>query len=192
MSATAPTVARRPGAHRTRWAPRAWPVSLPKSLLVLAFLVGLSLALRTQAIHAPLLDRRGAVGRHLLAPARRHPGRPAPGRLAAAVLPAAQPVDERLRQRRGRHARALGRLRARSPSRPRGWAARALFGDRAAWIAALLAALNPFLTYYAQETRMYALVALLSTVVTATLRRWPSCRAGGAWLPVVRRVALRC
>ena len=40
-----------------------------------------------------------------------------------------------------------------------------LFGDRAAWIAALLAALNPFLTYYAQETRMYALVALLSMLV---------------------------
>jgi uncharacterized membrane protein len=47
---------------------------------------------------------------------------------------------------------------------PAAWlGARALFGDRAAWIAALLAAINPFLTYYAQETRMYALVALLST-----------------------------
>ena len=52
---------------------------------------------------------------------------------------------------------------------PAAWlGARALFGDRAAWIAAVLATLNPFLTYYAQETRMYTLVALLSTVVTAT------------------------
>ena len=52
---------------------------------------------------------------------------------------------------------------------PAAWlGARALFGDRAAWIAALLATINPFLTYYAQETRMYTLVALLSTVVTAT------------------------
>src|SRR6185312_551159 len=34
--------------------------------------------------------------------------------------------------------------------------------------AGLLAALNPFLTYYAQETRMYALVALLSTIVAGT------------------------
>ena len=59
-----------------------------------------------------LLDRRGPLGRHLLAPARRHPRRPAPGRLAAAVLPAPQAVDERLRRRRG-----ATRTRSRSPSR---------------------------------------------------------------------------
>jgi len=47
------------------------------------------------------------------------------------------------------------------------WAARSLFGARAGWFAALLAALNPFLTYYAQETRMYALVALLALLVAA-------------------------
>jgi mannosyltransferase len=47
-------------------------------------------------------------------------------------------------------------------------AGRALFGMRAGWYAALLAAINPFLTYYAQETRMYALVALLSMAVSAT------------------------
>jgi mannosyltransferase len=45
---------------------------------------------------------------------------------------------------------------------------RALFGARAGWLAAALAALNPYLTYYAQETRMYALVALLGLVVAAT------------------------
>ena len=45
------------------------------------------------------------------------------------------------------------------------WAlARSLFGDRAGWCAAVLAAVNPFLTQYAQETRMYALVVLLGTV----------------------------
>ncbi len=45
-------------------------------------------------------------------------------------------------------------------------AGRLAFGVRAGWIAAALAALNPFLTQYAQETRMYALVILLSTIVT--------------------------
>ena len=106
-------------------------VSLPKSLLVLAFLVGLSLALRTQAIHARFwIDEGLSVGisSH---PLRRHPRRPAPGRLAAAVLPAAQAVDERLRQRRG-----ATRTRCRWPSRcctvPAAWlGGRALFGDRA-------------------------------------------------------------
>jgi mannosyltransferase len=48
------------------------------------------------------------------------------------------------------------------------WGARAMFGDRAGWTAALLAAVNPFLTQYAQETRMYALVALLGLVACTT------------------------
>lgn len=47
------------------------------------------------------------------------------------------------------------------------WAGRSLFGTRAGWIAAGLAALSPFLTAYAQETRMYALVVLLSILCTA-------------------------
>jgi len=41
------------------------------------------------------------------------------------------------------------------------WAGRRLFGERAGWATAALCATLPFLTYYAQETRMYALVALL-------------------------------
>ena len=44
------------------------------------------------------------------------------------------------------------------------WAGWSLFGRRTAWIAALLAAVNPFLTRYAQEGRMYALVILLGLV----------------------------
>ncbi len=63
------------------------------------------------------------------------------------------------------------------------FAARAVFSRRAGLAAAVLAALDPFLTYYAQETRMYELEALLSVVVAwsyveAILRahRW--------WLPV--------
>jgi hypothetical protein len=51
------------------------------------------------------------------------------------------------------------------------WAARTLFGARAGWIAAVLAATNPFLTQYAQETRMYALVALLGLVACAMFGR---------------------
>jgi mannosyltransferase len=47
------------------------------------------------------------------------------------------------------------------------WAGWTLFGRNAGWIGAALAALNPFLTIYAQETRMYALVILLSIVGTA-------------------------
>jgi len=46
------------------------------------------------------------------------------------------------------------------------WAGWTLFGRRTAWIAALLAAVNPFLTQYAQEGRMYALVSLLGMVAT--------------------------
>lgn len=47
---------------------------------------------------------------------------------------------------------------------PAAWlAGRRLFGERAAWASAALCATLPFLTYYAQETRMYALVALLGT-----------------------------
>ncbi len=51
------------------------------------------------------------------------------------------------------------------------WAARAVFGSRAAWIAAVLAAFNPFLSQYAQEARMYSLVALLAIPATACFVR---------------------
>ena len=44
------------------------------------------------------------------------------------------------------------------------WAGGLLFGRRAAWVAGLVAALNPFLTQYAQEGRMYALLMLLGMV----------------------------
>ena len=47
------------------------------------------------------------------------------------------------------------------------WAGWSLFGRRSGWTAAALAALNPFLTIYAQETRMYSLVILLSLAATA-------------------------
>jgi hypothetical protein len=65
------------------------------------------------------------------------------------------------------------------------WAGWTVFGRRTAWIAALLAAVNPFITQYAQEGRMYALLTLLGMVsMTCWLqafaadadepRRWPA------------------
>jgi mannosyltransferase len=51
------------------------------------------------------------------------------------------------------------------------WGAGMLFGVRAAWMAAVLTATNPFLTRFAQEGRMYALVALLALVACAAFGR---------------------
>jgi mannosyltransferase len=60
------------------------------------------------------------------------------------------------------------------------WAGASLFDRRVAWILAALTALCPFLTSYAQETRMYSLVVLLAITCTAAFvhayvyerRRW--------------------
>jgi mannosyltransferase len=51
------------------------------------------------------------------------------------------------------------------------WSGRVLFGVRTAWIAALLAALNPWLTTYAQEARMYSLTALLGWIAMVCFLR---------------------
>ena len=51
------------------------------------------------------------------------------------------------------------------------WAVRGVFGTRAGWMGALLAATNPFLTQYAQETRMYALVVLLGVLACGAFAR---------------------
>ena len=58
--------------------------------------------------------------------------------------------------------------------------ARRIAGVQAGWIAALLATGHPFLTYYAQESRMYSLVALEALILSGALvltfvrreRRW--------------------
>jgi len=47
------------------------------------------------------------------------------------------------------------------------WAGWSLFGRRAGLICAALCAVNPFLTGYAQETRMYSLMLLLALAATA-------------------------
>ncbi len=51
------------------------------------------------------------------------------------------------------------------------WAAGRVWGPRAAWFAAFLAALNPYLTGHGQETRMYALMSLLSILATGCFLR---------------------
>jgi mannosyltransferase len=51
------------------------------------------------------------------------------------------------------------------------WAARGVFGSAAGWAAALLAATNPFVTQYAQETRMYALVMLFGMLACGAFAR---------------------
>jgi len=47
------------------------------------------------------------------------------------------------------------------------WAGRSLFGERAGWFTAILFALNSYLTTYAQETRMYSMLALFTLVAAA-------------------------
>lgn len=47
------------------------------------------------------------------------------------------------------------------------WAGWSLFGRRAGWMSALVAGLNPFIAYYANEARMYSLVVLLTLVALA-------------------------
>jgi mannosyltransferase len=60
------------------------------------------------------------------------------------------------------------------------WFGRRLFGEKSAWATAALCATLPFLTYYAQEARMYALVAVLGLCASGSFamaygmrdRRW--------------------
>ena len=128
-------------------------------------------------------------------PLDRHPGRAAPGRLAAALLRAAARLDRARRRaaRRATHALSLLFAAAHDPGRLLGAGARCS-AAAPAWIAAVLAALNPFLTQYAQETRMYSLVALLGLIATdaASLQRLHRRRAPPArrWPVLASRVAL--
>jgi hypothetical protein len=63
------------------------------------------------------------------------------------------------------------------------WFGRQLFGEKAAWATAGLCATLPFLTYYAQETRMYALVALLGLGASGAFAMAYALR-DRRWLPV--------
>jgi hypothetical protein len=164
-------------------AARFWalPVALRVALGV-AFLAGFSLALRTQAIHARYwIDEGLSVG------ISSHPFFDVPGLLRQDGSP---PLYYLLLNvwisvfgfgEADTHAMSVAFAVAIVPVAF--VAGRAVFGPRAGWIAALLAAMDPFLTYYAQETRMYALVALLSMVVSgAFVLAFVQRRRG--WLPV--------
>jgi mannosyltransferase len=162
---------------------RFW--SLPVALRValgVAFLAGFSVALRTQAIHARYwIDEGLSIGIGT------HPLLDIPGVLR---LDGSPPLYYMLL---GVWMRIFGSGEADTHMLsviiatlivPTAFvSARALFGPRAGWIAALLAALNPFLTYYAQETRMYALVVLLSMVMITSFALGFVQRKR-AWLPV--------
>ena len=70
-----------------------------------------------------------------------------------------------------------------------GWGAWKLFGRRAGVFAAILFAFNSWLTAYAQETRMYELMALLGVVATiAMLQAFVYRRRG--WLPLYSAMLL--
>ena len=63
-------------------------------------------------------------------------------------------------------------------------AGRSLFGRRAGWIAAVLAATSPYLSYWGREARMYTLLALVSLVaVTSFLHVFAFRRR--SWLPAL-------
>ena len=117
----------------------------------------------------------------------RHPRPAAARRLAAALLPAAARLDGA--RRHGEAAtRTLPLLFALLAVPVAWWAGDALFGRRAGSLAAVGAAGCPFLTYYAQETRMYSLVAVLSVLACASFalaflhgrRRTCGCSASGS------------
>ncbi len=68
------------------------------------------------------------------------------------------------------------------------WAGWTLFGKRAGLICAALGAFNPFLTVYAQETRMYSLMVVLSLLLSAAFLHVFVFRRR-EYLPLLRRAA---
>ncbi len=150
-------------------AARAVPVRVAVGLTLGGLLLG-SLLLRTGALHAPFwIDEGIAVG------IASHPFLDIPGVLR---LDGSPPLYYLLLHvwmsifgdgQATTHVLSLGFALLAIPVAY--WAATEIFGRRAGLFAALLAAVSPFLTYYAQETRMYALVSLLALVVAATLVR---------------------
>jgi hypothetical protein len=159
----------------------ALPVTLQRTALAVAFLVGVSLALRTQAIHARYwIDEGLSVG------IASHPIGDIPGLLRQDGSPPLYylllGVWVHLFGIGEAHTHMLSLIFALTTVPVAFYCARTLFGDKAGWIAAVLAAICPYLTYYAQETRMYALVVLLSIVVSTSFAATFAQRRRG-WLP---------
>ncbi len=62
------------------------------------------------------------------------------------------------------------------------WAGWSLWGKRAGFIGAAICALNPFLTSYGEEARMYSLMALLALIATACFLHAFVYRRGRLWV----------
>jgi len=161
---------------------RALAVRIPWPVVALVALVLVSLLLRSQAIHARFwIDEGLSVGiadRPLgeIPGALRQDGAPP---LYYVVLHVWMSVFGRGEG----DTHALSLLFALLCVPAGFWAGRTLFGERAGWFAAVLIALSPYLTFYAQETRMYSLVALESLVLVTTFALVFVHRRRG-WLPV--------
>ncbi|MBO9534908.1 MAG: glycosyltransferase family 39 protein [Solirubrobacteraceae bacterium] len=149
------------------------------AILSLAILMGLSIALRTTAMETSYwIDEGIATG------IARYPFWDIPSKL---LLDGSPPLYYLLLHvwesffGTGQFATRSLSLVASILTIPVAWVlAKRIAGTRAAWIAALIAAGHPFLTYYAQETRMYSLVALEALILSGALvlvftqrrRRW--------------------
>jgi len=150
-----------------RWAPGR-SVALRRALaaLTLLTLLGISLALRLRGIGAHFwVDEGLAVG------IASHPLAHIPGLLAQDGSPPLYYLLLHLWMGVAGHGEqathALSLLFAVLTIPAALWAGASLFGVRAGWIGAALAAFDPFVTAYGQETRMYSLVVLLSLLTAA-------------------------
>jgi mannosyltransferase len=162
MTAPAAPPAAAPRAWRPRAPERPWEVAA-----YLLALVALSAALRTRAVSAPLWADEGiaqGIASHSLG-----------GLLEALRLDGSPPLYYVLLHVWTRwfgdgeaalHALSLVFALACIPAAL--WAGWTIFGRRTGLVAAALAAVNPYLSSYAQETRMYTLLCLLGIVVAAT------------------------
>ena len=70
------------------------------------------------------------------------------------------------------------------------WAGWSLFGERAGWLCAAACALNPFLTTFTHDARMYTLVMLLSIVIAACFAHAFVYRRRGHLIPFAIAIAL--
>ena len=142
-------------------------VAARQPYLILAFLIGASLLLRTGALHGGYwIDEGISVGiaSHPLADIPRVLGQDGNPPLYYLLLHAWMQVTGT-----GEAAtRALSLIFAILAIPASLWTGARVFDKRAGALAAAGAAGSPFLTYYAQETRMYSLVVLLSILASAS------------------------
>jgi 4-amino-4-deoxy-L-arabinose transferase-like glycosyltransferase len=71
-----------------------------------------------------------------------------------------------------------------------GWIGQALIGRRAAWLAALLVAVSPYMVWYSQEAKMYALVSALTLLAMACQLRALTTGRAGWWAGFVVAASL--